>query len=73
MTADVENPTKYFKDRGLDVRIEEHDLHADFMASTEPDRASLFVEGRSYLCVELLRDATIVAPGVHTARRRIKR
>jgi len=73
VTADVENPTKYFKDRGLDVRIEEHDFHADFMASTEPDRASLFVEGHIYFCVELLRDATIVAPGVHTARRYIKR
>jgi len=43
------------------------------MASTEPDRASLFVEGHIYFCVELLRDATIVAPGVHTARRYIKR
>ncbi len=58
MTAEVEDPTTYFKDRGLDVRIEEHDLHTELMASADTGRASFFVEGRIYFCVDLLRDGT---------------
>jgi hypothetical protein len=51
----------YFRDRGLDVRIEQRDLHAEHLARDEAGRASFFVKNRSYHCVNLLRDGAIVA------------
>ena len=52
----------YLKNLGFDVKIEERDLHAEYMAAGEPGRASFFVEGRTYYCVDLLRGGGIVAP-----------
>jgi len=51
----------YFEDRGFEVRIEERDLHAEYMARGEPGRASFFVERQPYYCVDLLRDGVVVA------------
>ena len=51
----------YFQDRGFEVRLEERDLHAEYMASGEPGRASFFEEHRHYFCVDLLRDGGLVA------------
>lgn len=61
MTADADDPATYLKSLGFDLRIEERDLHAEYMAAGEPGRASFFVEGRTYYCVDLLRDGGVVA------------
>lgn len=55
MTSDDdESPIDYFSSCGLEVRLEERDLHAEYVASGEPGRATFFVEGRSYVCVSLV-------------------
>lgn len=51
-----ESPIEFFHARGLEVRIGEHDLHAEHVARGEPGRASFYAEGQSYFCVDLLRD-----------------
>ena len=52
----------YFRNLGLDLRIEAHDLHAEHMAAGEPGRASFFAEGREYYCVDLLSgDGRVIA------------
>jgi len=62
VTAEADDPATYFKSLGFDLRIEQRDLHAEYMATGEPGRASFFVEGRRYYCIDLLRDGGIVAP-----------
>ena len=57
------DPERFFSDLGFGLRIEAHSLHAKYMAKREPGRASFFVEGRTYQCVDLLRgDGTVLAP-----------
>ena len=51
-----DTPIAFFRRRGIGVRIEERDLHAEHMAKGEPGRASFYVEGRNYHCVTLLRE-----------------
>jgi len=60
---DAENPRKYFRSRGFDVGVEVRDLHAEFIEMGQPGRASFFVKGRQYFCVDLMREGEIVARG----------
>ena len=57
-----EPPEQYFRERGFDLIVREVDLHAQYMASGEPGRASFFQEGRRYFSIDLVRDGTVVGP-----------
>jgi hypothetical protein len=58
--ADLD-PVDYFARQGYDVRITERELHDEHVAAGQPGRASFYVAGRRYFCVDLLRDqATVV-------------
>ena len=61
MTDEDDDPIRYFAVRGYEVRTEERDLHAECLARGEPGRASFYVSGRLYTCVDLLRGGAIVA------------
>ena len=61
MTDEGQTDLDYFESRGYEVRIEERDLHAEYMARGEPGRASFFVEGQRYHCVDLLQGGHVVA------------
>jgi hypothetical protein len=56
-----ESPTDYFETRGLELRVEERNLHADLMAEGETGRATFYVEGQRYYCVDLCRDGATIA------------
>ena len=51
----------YFRQRGFDVSVEERDVHAEYMASGNPGRATFYAEGRRYYCVDLTREGSVVA------------
>lgn len=57
-----DDPRKYFNDLGFQIRVEGRDLHAECLASGEVGRATFFVAGRTYYCVDLLRGDRVVAP-----------
>lgn len=76
-------PIEFFHERGLEVRIEERDLHAEYMARGEPGLASFYAENRLYFCVDLLRDdgslfvsdfarGNTVEAALHAAQRRYR-
>ena len=81
VSEDADESLTYLQDRGFDVRVEERDLHAEYMARGEPGRASFFVPQRRYSCVDLMRAAGTVARGyahgktaedaIRAARRRL--
>ena len=56
-----EEAVAYLQDLRFEVRIEERDLHAEHMAAGEPGRASFFVAGRTYYCIDLVRNGGVVA------------
>jgi len=58
---DAATALAYFENRGFEVRIEERELHADYVARGEPGRASFFVAHQRYYCVDLLRDGAVIA------------
>lgn len=61
MPDEDDDPIQYFVVRGYEVRTEERDLHAECLVRGELGRASFYVSGRLYTCVDLLRDGAIVA------------
>lgn len=60
MGDEDESIIEFFRSRGYEVRIEERDLHSEHIARGEPGRASFFVEGRHYFCVDLIQDGSVV-------------
>jgi hypothetical protein len=60
-TVDDEGPDAYFASRGYETSVHERSLHDEFMAAGDPGRASFYVAGRSYRCVDLLRAGEVVA------------
>jgi hypothetical protein len=56
-----ESPTDYFEAHGFEVTIEERDLYGDHMARGDPGRATFYVEGQRYFCVDLCRDGATIA------------
>src|SRR4051812_4483621 len=63
MSMPGDSPEEYFRERGFDVPVDERELHAEYMAAGELGRASFFLPGRCYFCVNLLRSGSVIATG----------
>jgi hypothetical protein len=61
VSPEPDDPVSFFAERGFVPVLSERDLHAEHLASGEPGRASFYVKGRRYFCVDLMRENVLVA------------
>lgn len=51
---------RYFRERGVTLRIEKRRLHAEYLAAGDQMQAANWAPGRRYYCVDLMHDGHLV-------------